>query len=161
MFFHALTFVGSRGSFWTRDRQAECSNIFRGIRKVLMQWNKHVWSLFFPFLDSNLKNRTEKARKKHQNNRISFVRSLSQNGVSLQNRTSKTPFPLTTLTSTEAYKNAHSRPQRFMQTNLGMSWGFSSKNMFKQHVNFMIQTWIWLVEHGFHSFNNGFKRLCT
>ena len=69
-----------------------------------------------------------------------------QNCISLQNQASKRLFKLTTLTSTKAYRrmiipgrNILSR--NIMQTNLGLSWGFASKN----HVQ---STWIPLFKHG-------------
>ena len=49
-FFHALTFAMPRGSFLNTKPQDECSNIFRGIRQMLIHWNKHVWSLFLRFI---------------------------------------------------------------------------------------------------------------
>ena len=57
MFFHALTFVGSRGS------RLNTRPFVRETRQVWMQWNKHVWSLFLYILpDFNL-NRTEHVAK--------------------------------------------------------------------------------------------------
>ena len=84
--------------------------------------------------DINLKSHHKRRKKK--NIKIIVVRTLDlfvQVGINIQNRTSKTSFPLTTLTSTKAYRqNAHSAPQRFAakrHANLGPpSWGFSSKN---------------------------------
>ena len=35
---------------WTLGLAASCSNSFHWTRQVLMQWNKHVWSLFLHIL---------------------------------------------------------------------------------------------------------------
>ena len=40
------TFAGRGEAGWTRGRQAQGSNIVRGTRQVLIEWKKHVWSLF-------------------------------------------------------------------------------------------------------------------
>ena len=80
------------------DGMLEDTNSLDGAQ-LLLQWHKHVWWLFLHFIWFQSKI----AQKKKQKKNILYVGSLcTKSGVSLQNRTSKTSFPLTTSTSTKA-----------------------------------------------------------
>ena len=56
-------YTGSRGCCLNTRPIGRVLNIIRGTRQVLMQWNKHVWSLFLHILPYSSPIRTENAAK--------------------------------------------------------------------------------------------------
>ena len=60
-FFIHYNLPGPEDAVWTLGLSGECLNIFRGTRQVLMQRNKHVWSLFLHILPYSNQIRTENA----------------------------------------------------------------------------------------------------
>ena len=111
IFFHALVFARSRGSCLNTRPQGR---VFKRLPKDptnvnAMKQTCDRYSCILP--DSSLKLH-RKRRKVIKIIVFCKLNLIVQNGVGLQNRTSKTSFPLTTSMSTKPRQNAHSGPQR-------------------------------------------------
>ena len=87
MFFQALTFAGSRGSCLNTRPIGRVFKLRPRARQVLMQWNKHVWSLFLHILPEFSIHRAENVALTLN---IPFLTLdfSKQNGVSVNVRTS-------------------------------------------------------------------------
>ena len=110
-FFHALTFAGSRGSCYSRPHGRVFKRLPRDTASVnAMKQTCDSYSCILH--DSSLK-----SHRKHMNVIKIFVFRMLilvvQNGVGLQNRTSKKSFPLMTLTSTKAQTKCSFRAVMF------------------------------------------------
>ena len=139
MFFHALTFAGSRGSCLNRRPQGR---VFKRLPREPANVNtmKQMCDRYSCILPDSSLNSYQKRRKV---NKIIIHRTLNlvvQNGVGLQNRTSKMSFPLTTLALTKA-KTKYSflavtfcRITSCKQTSVRHG-DFKLKAMLKQYVN--------------------------
>ena len=150
MCFRALTFVSSQSTFLNTRPIGLAFKHFRGTWQVLMQCNKHVWSLFMhslPYSNQTL--------LKHLTLFVYFLALdfSKQNGVGCK------------LSNVVTSPQRHNRTQRFGEqkyrrmislvrnafliyrhannTRLILSI-FKFKAMFKQHVNLLIWTWIFV-----------------
>ena len=149
MFFHALTFM--EDAVWIGGRQVEYSNIIWGTQQVLMQWNKHEWSLFLHILPNFNLNGTENVTKI----------SLFLHWISLNKMASALNFPslrchnsidpLIMFSCTKASTKWSVKAAMFnyaiqIRAHLGF---YKLKPMFKQHMNLMIWTWIFAASNSF------------
>ena len=160
MFFHALTFAGPRGCCLNTRPIGWVFNIIRGTRQVLMQWNKHVWSLFLHILPYSSSIRTENAAK-------TLTCPFSYTGF-LQTKwrrlcTFERHYVIT-VRNVFANKNIGEMISLVRNkchiNNAGLILSiFKFRPMFKQHVNLLIWTWIFVhLTMGVNSYTN--RNLC-
>ena len=113
MFFHALWLPGPEEHAWTRGRKAECSNISRGTRHMLMQWNEYVWSLFLHNFKQKPTENTARTLKYH----FQTLFFSKQNGVSVKLSnvitSSQRQIPRATFSRTTCRRSDQSGQQRF------------------------------------------------